>query len=577
MKKQLFFLMLSIIGFSSLMNAQVPSYVPTSGLVAYWGFSGNANDSSGNNYNGTVNNATLTTDRFGNANSAYSFNGSSCYIAVPHNAAFNTQQATWNVWVKKTSSSTGNGMYIFGKRDNAQHHVTFCSGSTTGNCQLGWATSQSTGINGGDITNGWHLISLTYDQSISSNNLKLYYDGTLQGTATIQSFTFANGDIRFGIEMNNSYWQAFNGLIDDASIYNRILSQTEIQQLYSGTTAVASCPSLSGTLSNGLIAYYPFCGNANDASGNNNNGTVNGATLTADRFGNANCAYSFNGTSNYIRCLNAGVTGSNSRSVAFWVKTSSTSPGSIISYGNNDTSSQDFRVLLHGLGISCGANTEISCTITGSGRGVQYASNNNWDFFTIVYDNTLGTNLSIVKIYKNGILASSYCDENSTNTLNTGSTNPLTIGCYHWLSYSGNKQYFSGILDDIALWNRALTQDEVSTLYGQNICYQSVTVTDTLIINTGILSYNPITYNNTITIYPNPANDHITIDCGTLTNVVGYSIKITNTLGQEVFNQPMNTQQYYVPLNSWTGQGVYFVNIINAQGNIIDVRKIILQ
>jgi len=122
-----------------------------------------------------------------------------------------------------------------------------------------------------------------------------------------------------------------------------------------------------------------------------------------------------------------------------------------------------------------------------------------------------------------------------------------------------------------------LSPDEISSLYAQNICYQSVTVTDTLIINTGILSYNPITYNNTVTIYPNPANDHITIDCGTLANVVGYSVKITNTLGQEVFNQPMNTQQYYVALNTWTGQGIYFVNIIDAQGHTIDVRKIILQ
>lgn len=50
-------------------------------------------------------------------------------------------------------------------------------------------------------------------------------------------------------------------------------------------------------LTNGLTAYYPFNGNANDASGNGNNGTVNGATLTADRFGNANSAYRFNGAS----------------------------------------------------------------------------------------------------------------------------------------------------------------------------------------------------------------------------------------------------------------------------------------
>ncbi len=108
------------------------------------------------------------------------------------------------------------------------------------------------------------------------------------------------------------------------------------------------------------------------------------------------------------------------------------------------------------------------------------------------------------------------------------------------------------------------------TVYADNTC-------QSLVINTGILSYNPVTYNNSITIYPNPAKDHITIDCGNLGNVVGYQIKITNTLGQEVFNQPMNTQQYVVPLNTWGGTGMYFVKIYDAQGNVLNTKKIILQ
>ncbi len=98
-----------------------------------------------------------------------------------------------------------------------------------------------------------------------------------------------------------------------------------------------------------------------------------------------------------------------------------------------------------------------------------------------------------------------------------------------------------------------------------------------MVINTGVLSTNPLTYTSSVSIYPNPANDHITIDCGNLTNVSGWSIKITNMLGQEVFNQQMSTQQYYVPLNSWTGQGVYFVKIINAQNEVVNIKKIILQ
>ena len=72
--KNLLFVLLVL---SVTVNAQVPSYVPTNGLVAYYPFNGNANDASGNGNNGTVNGATLTTDRFGDVGKAYSFNDSS--------------------------------------------------------------------------------------------------------------------------------------------------------------------------------------------------------------------------------------------------------------------------------------------------------------------------------------------------------------------------------------------------------------------------------------------------------------------------------------------------------------------
>jgi hypothetical protein len=67
------------------------------------------------------------------------------------------------------------------------------------------------------------------------------------------------------------------------------------------TASISSnCGDLSGSLTNGLVGYWPFCGNANDMSGNGNNGTVNGATLTKDRFGNTNSAYSFDGVNDFI-------------------------------------------------------------------------------------------------------------------------------------------------------------------------------------------------------------------------------------------------------------------------------------
>jgi hypothetical protein len=129
--------------------------------------------------------------------------------------------------------------------------------------------------------------------------------------------------------------------------------------------------------------------------------------------------------------------------------------------------------------------------------------------------------------------------------------------------------YFDGVNNKI-IWAR---KDGIWAIDLNNVNSNC----QTLVINTGLLSFNPPTYNNTITIYPNPANDHITIDCGNLANVSGWTIKIVNTLGQEVFSGAMNTQQYVVPLNSWSGQGVYFVKIYDASNNLLNTKKIILQ
>ena len=70
-------ILIAVALFNQLAFSQVPSYVPSNGLVGYWPFNGNANDASGNVNNGTVTGATLTTDRFGNSNSSYEFNGTS--------------------------------------------------------------------------------------------------------------------------------------------------------------------------------------------------------------------------------------------------------------------------------------------------------------------------------------------------------------------------------------------------------------------------------------------------------------------------------------------------------------------
>jgi hypothetical protein len=113
-------------------------------------------------------------------------------------------------------------------------------------------------------------------------------------------------------------------------------------------------------------------------------------------------------------------------------------------------------------------------------------------------------------------------------------------------------------------------------LYNANLCYQTITVTDTLVINVNRTGYNPVTYSNTLKVYPNPTKDRITIDNGDITKMSGYSIKIFNSLGQQKFQSAINQQQFTIDITQWGGNGLYFLNLLDASGNIIDVKKILL-
>jgi hypothetical protein len=104
-----------------------------------------------------------------------------------------------------------------------------------------------------------------------------------------------------------------------------------------------------------------------------------------------------------------------------------------------------------------------------------------------------------------------------------------------------------------------------------------ITVTDTLVINTQITGINPPNNSNTIKVYPNPANSHITIEYGDFAIMNGYQLRIENSIGQEVFQTSITQESDYLDLNSWGGNGLYFVHIVDPQGNTIDIRKIVLQ
>jgi hypothetical protein len=107
--------------------------------------------------------------------------------------------------------------------------------------------------------------------------------------------------------------------------------------------------------------------------------------------------------------------------------------------------------------------------------------------------------------------------------------------------------------------------------------YDTIKVTDTLVINATLSGVSAPNNTNRLLIYPNPAKDHITIDYGIFGRMSGYTLKIVNTLGQIVFSAPINQQTSYINLSTWTGKGMYYVQIFDTQNNLIENRKIVLQ
>jgi hypothetical protein len=220
--------------------------------------------------------------------------------------------------------------------------------------------------------------------------------------------------------------------------------------------------SAPATLNNGLVGYWPFNGNANDESGNGNNGTVNGATLTTDRFGVMNKAYSFDGIDDYIYTNYNGVLGNNSRSICAWVKVASFSDfASIFTYGSTTSTnggSDRYSCLLRNDGTE-GVSLDID------GSRITYSYNvtaSDWYFYTWVFDNSISNSISDVKIYVDGLLLSSmlenYVPFPTAGLINTIIDENVKFGS------TNNTTFLNGKLDDIRIYNRALTQEEITYL-----------------------------------------------------------------------------------------------------------------
>lgn len=241
MKRKLLFTAIAIIGFATATLAQVPSYVPSNGLVGWWPFNGNASDVSGNGNNGTVNGATLSNDRFGNVNNAYSFNGTNNYISVS-NSPFTNVPFTISAWVK-LNSQVQSHIIGLGESGTTNHKLYFTSSyMNTGKPGIGISgTCDITSTSNIVQNNVWtHLVVCVNSYSVSG--VTFYINGiafTNNTTAgAVFPFPLNNTGFTFGKHTGSTPSEFLNGNLDDIGIWNRVLTQQEITALYQGCNGV---------------------------------------------------------------------------------------------------------------------------------------------------------------------------------------------------------------------------------------------------------------------------------------------------------------------------------------------------
>jgi len=290
--------------------------------------------------------------------------------------------------------------------------------------------------------------------------------------------------------------------------------------------------------SQNLIAYYPFNGNANDESGNNHNGTVYGATLTSDKNGNSNSAYYFDGIDNYIDVGNWENGGP--MTITFWARWDAANHNSrIIDFGNGEANDN----------ITIGNNQSTGKVLFQIYNGAinKYLSTyyveidfTNWNSYVGRIDQN-----GIMNIFKNGIKITERQQANIPNII-------IRTKQYIGKSNTSSDQFFKGAIDEIRVYNVALTDDQISTLY----------TNETLAVKSEKLVANLNFYvkNNSL-IFKNTQN---------LNEIK--KVAVFNMLGQRVYQTNIITDK--ISFNTLK-TSVYILRVENKNGNYNALKFII--
>ena len=450
----------------------------SSGLVGYWTLDGskivnNVIDSSANGNAGYLTGFTSTSsaETSGKLGGALLFRGNGGgAVNIPGftSSTLSNYPLTISLWAKlignqalagligQNSSASGWRMQI----DTANNRLQFRSDTTTGTAPVSTIPNYAL----------WNHYLITID---ASGNLTYYVNGASVGTnAGVSALNWASSNLVIGNGGNlNAGSLEFNGPIDEVRMYNRVLSASEIKQLYQMTNDKVNAPvttlTSGTTFKNTLVGHWTFDGSnfsdkVYDSSGNANNGYADGSVATSSMktIGKSGQAILLNGSSSYVLVPDSASLnpGTGSFSVSAWVKEASCVPSMVIAAkSNGGGASSSYGWHLGVFGGTCAPQLHFA-----TGASFTTISNSNgltagkwYHIVAVVDENNIANSVMYINASAVGTGVS-----NGGNSGPVTNTVPLAIGNESDGGFSWN-----GAIDDLRIYDRALTQAEVTQLY----------------------------------------------------------------------------------------------------------------
>ncbi len=410
-------------------------------LVSYWKLdeaSGNASDSVGSNTLTVVGTVTRTTGKINNGAVFATF--ASDYLTNNTNLGIDGGACTYSMWVKQPSDiASGSGTFLACYSTGTDTGYGIEQEYNGGTRRIGFyrlkqGVSQDRFYHNVTLGTIWNHLVLTYDGSTVTGYLNGVSVGTVassgSGTVNLTSgFTIYGGAVS-------------NTINDEVGVWSRALTADEVSQIYNSGRGNAypltDTPSLYGG-----VAYYKLEDVADSIDGNTAT-NVGTATFTSGKIGNA---LTLNGSSQALN-LNASLLSAYATcTISGWFKLGATGAYQRVVSKTDDSTYNTMIRVTNGNKLAGHITTATEATITGGTT----LSSGTWYFATLVYD---GANINL---YLNG-------STDATQVAKTGAlktaTDIVSIGKY----YSGG-EYFNGQIDEVCIFNRALSSTEVTALY----------------------------------------------------------------------------------------------------------------